>query len=53
MILLPAIDIRGGKAVRLQQGRFEQETVYVDDPSSRARGSCTWWTSTGRARGGR
>jgi phosphoribosylformimino-5-aminoimidazole carboxamide ribotide isomerase len=32
MILLPAIDIRGGKAVRLQQGRFDKETVYVDDP---------------------
>ena len=37
MILLPAIDIRGGKAVRLQQGRFEQETVYVDDPLEAAR----------------
>ena len=32
MILLPAIDIRGGKAVRLRQGDFEQETVYQDDP---------------------
>ena len=37
MILLPAIDIRGGKAVRLQQGRFENETVYVDDPLEAAR----------------
>jgi phosphoribosylformimino-5-aminoimidazole carboxamide ribotide isomerase len=37
MILLPAIDIRGGKAVRLQQGRFEKETVYVDDPLEAAR----------------
>src|SRR3954447_18982003 len=32
MILLPAIDIRGGKAVRLRQGHFDEETVYVDDP---------------------
>ena len=37
MILLPAIDIRGGKAVRLRQGRFENETVYVDDPLEAAR----------------
>jgi phosphoribosylformimino-5-aminoimidazole carboxamide ribonucleotide (ProFAR) isomerase len=37
MILLPAIDIRGGRAVRLQQGRFEKETVYVDDPLDAAR----------------
>jgi phosphoribosylformimino-5-aminoimidazole carboxamide ribotide isomerase len=32
MILLPAIDIRGGKAVRLRQGDFGQETVYAEDP---------------------
>jgi phosphoribosylformimino-5-aminoimidazole carboxamide ribotide isomerase len=32
MILLPAIDIRGGKAVRLQRGDFSKETVYQDDP---------------------
>jgi phosphoribosylformimino-5-aminoimidazole carboxamide ribotide isomerase len=32
MILLPAIDIRGGRAVRLRQGDFDQETVYQDDP---------------------
>jgi phosphoribosylformimino-5-aminoimidazole carboxamide ribotide isomerase len=32
MILLPAIDIRGGRAVRLRQGDFAQETVYEDDP---------------------
>jgi phosphoribosylformimino-5-aminoimidazole carboxamide ribotide isomerase len=37
MILLPAIDIRGGKAVRLQQGHFDQETVYADDPLEAAR----------------
>ena len=32
MILYPAIDIRGGKAVRLTHGRFDAETVYHDDP---------------------
>ncbi len=37
MILLPAIDIRGGRAVRLQQGDFDKETVYVDDPLEAAR----------------
>ena len=37
MILYPAIDIRGGKAVRLTHGRFEDETVYHDDPLEAAR----------------
>ena len=37
MILLPAVDIRGGKAVRLRQGRFDEETVYADDPLAAAR----------------
>jgi phosphoribosylformimino-5-aminoimidazole carboxamide ribotide isomerase len=37
MIFLPAIDIRDGKAVRLEQGRFDKETVYVDDPLEAAR----------------
>ena len=37
MIFLPAVDIRGGRAVRLQQGHFDQETVYEDDPLAAAR----------------
>jgi phosphoribosylformimino-5-aminoimidazole carboxamide ribotide isomerase len=37
MILLPAVDIRGGRAVRLQQGDFDRETVYRDDPLEAAR----------------
>ena len=37
LILYPAIDIRGGRAVRLVQGRFEDETVYRDDPLEAAR----------------
>ncbi|HEX7374463.1 MAG TPA: 1-(5-phosphoribosyl)-5-[(5-phosphoribosylamino)methylideneamino]imidazole-4-carboxamide isomerase [Steroidobacteraceae bacterium] len=32
MLLVPAIDIRGGRCVRLLQGRFDAETVYADDP---------------------
>jgi phosphoribosylformimino-5-aminoimidazole carboxamide ribotide isomerase len=37
MILLPAVDIRDGKAVRLRQGRFDEETVYADSPLEAAR----------------
>jgi phosphoribosylformimino-5-aminoimidazole carboxamide ribotide isomerase len=37
MILLPAIDILEGKAVRLQQGEFDQSTVYDADPLDAAR----------------
>jgi phosphoribosylformimino-5-aminoimidazole carboxamide ribotide isomerase len=37
VILYPAIDIRGGKAVRLTHGRFDAETVYNDDPLEAAR----------------
>ena len=37
MILLPAVDIRGGKAVRLLRGDFDQETVYGDSPLEAAR----------------
>lgn len=32
MILLPAVDILDGKAVRLAKGEFEQRTVYDEDP---------------------
>jgi phosphoribosylformimino-5-aminoimidazole carboxamide ribotide isomerase len=32
VILYPAIDIRGGKAVRLTEGDFGRETAYHDDP---------------------
>jgi phosphoribosylformimino-5-aminoimidazole carboxamide ribotide isomerase len=30
--ILPAIDLRGGRVVRLQQGDFARETAYSDDP---------------------
>ncbi len=32
MQILPAIDLRGGKCVRLRQGDYNQETVFSDDP---------------------
>jgi phosphoribosylformimino-5-aminoimidazole carboxamide ribotide isomerase len=37
MDLYPAIDLRGGKVVRLHQGDFAAETVYGDDPVAVAR----------------
>lgn len=37
MILFPAIDIKGGKAVRLLQGRKDQCTVFADNPVEMAR----------------
>ena len=37
MIIFPAIDIVGGKAVRLFKGDYAQMTVYNDDPSAVAR----------------
>jgi phosphoribosylformimino-5-aminoimidazole carboxamide ribotide isomerase len=36
--LYPAIDLRGGRAVRLHQGDYAQETVYGDDPVAVALG---------------
>jgi phosphoribosylformimino-5-aminoimidazole carboxamide ribotide isomerase len=33
MTIYPAIDIRGGRAVRLLQGRADQETVYAEQPA--------------------
>ncbi|MFQ5861915.1 MAG: 1-(5-phosphoribosyl)-5-[(5-phosphoribosylamino)methylideneamino]imidazole-4-carboxamide isomerase [Candidatus Brocadiales bacterium] len=32
MLIIPAIDLRGGRCVRLTRGRFEEETVYFADP---------------------
>jgi phosphoribosylformimino-5-aminoimidazole carboxamide ribotide isomerase len=36
MIVLPAIDLRGGQCVRLLQGEPEEETIYCEDPVSLA-----------------
>lgn len=38
MKIFPAIDIRGGNAVRLYQGDYDQETVYSTDPKKVAEG---------------
>jgi len=37
MDVIPAIDIRGGRCVRLVQGDYERETVFADDPAQAAR----------------
>ena len=37
MLIFPAIDLYGGKAVRLYKGDYQQMTVYSDDPVSVAR----------------
>ncbi len=37
MILFPAVDIKGGRAVRLRLGHFEEVTVYADSPLFAAR----------------
>jgi phosphoribosylformimino-5-aminoimidazole carboxamide ribotide isomerase len=37
VIVIPAIDLRDGKCVRLRQGRADDETVFSDDPVAMAR----------------
>ena len=37
MNLFPAIDLRGGKVVRLTQGDYDRMTVYGEDPCAQAR----------------
>jgi phosphoribosylformimino-5-aminoimidazole carboxamide ribotide isomerase len=39
VLILPAIDIRGGQCVRLRQGDYAQETVFGRDPAAMA---CRW-----------
>jgi len=46
MLIIPAIDIRGGKCVRLYKGDYAQEKAYDDDPASRAR----LWQECGASR---
>ena len=38
MIVIPAVDVRGGRCVRLLRGDYAQETVYSDDPTQQAVG---------------
>ena len=44
--IIPAIDLRGGRCVRLRQGDYAQETVFGDDPVAMAR----QWTDQGARR---
>jgi len=37
MLIIPAIDIKNGRCVRLTQGNFEREKVYSEDPAAIAR----------------
>jgi phosphoribosylformimino-5-aminoimidazole carboxamide ribotide isomerase len=46
VIVVPAVDIRAGKVVRLKQGRLQDETVYGSDPVEAARR----WEAAGAAR---
>lgn len=45
MVILPAIDLKGGVCVRLRQGRAEDVTTYNDDPAAQAR---DWRSQGGR-----
>jgi phosphoribosylformimino-5-aminoimidazole carboxamide ribotide isomerase len=37
MLIIPAIDLKDGKCVRLKQGAMNQATVFSDDPTATAR----------------
>ncbi|MBY0514201.1 MAG: 1-(5-phosphoribosyl)-5-((5-phosphoribosylamino)methylideneamino)imidazole-4-carboxamide isomerase, partial [Gemmataceae bacterium] len=37
MFIYPAIDLLGGRCVRLRQGDYSRETVFSDDPAAVAR----------------
>ena len=45
MVILPAIDLKDGKCVRLRQGRADDVTVYGDDPAAQAK---DWAAQGGR-----
>jgi len=40
-LVIPAIDLRGGRVVRLRQGDFARETAYADDPVAVAKEAMT------------
>ena len=46
MQVIPAIDLRGGRCVRLRQGDYDRETVFGDDPAAMA----ARWESEGASR---
>jgi phosphoribosylformimino-5-aminoimidazole carboxamide ribotide isomerase len=45
MEIIPAVDIRGGKCVRLYQGDYGQETIFDEDPVTAA---LTWYSQGAR-----
>ena len=46
MMVIPAIDLKDGKCVRLSQGRMDRETIYSEDPVQMAK----HWQTTGAER---
>jgi phosphoribosylformimino-5-aminoimidazole carboxamide ribotide isomerase len=46
MEIIPAIDLRGGRCVRLRQGDYDRETIFGEDPAEMA----ALWESEGAAR---
>ena len=46
MIVIPAVDLRAGRCVRLREGRADQETVFSEDPVATAVG----WKARGAER---
>ena len=46
MQVIPAIDLKQGRCVRLKQGRMEDETIFSDDPVAMAQ----HWQALGAAR---
>ena len=46
MLIIPAIDLKDGRCVRLQQGRMESATVFSDDPVAMAK----HWAAQGARR---
>uniref|UniRef100_UPI00261B75A1 1-(5-phosphoribosyl)-5-[(5- phosphoribosylamino)methylideneamino]imidazole-4- carboxamide isomerase n=1 Tax=uncultured Acinetobacter sp. TaxID=165433 RepID=UPI00261B75A1 len=46
MLIIPAIDLKDGKCVRLKQGRMEDDTVFSDDPVATA----AHWVNEGARR---
>ena len=46
MIVIPAVDLKDGRCVRLSQGRMDQETVYSENPAEMAK----YWESKGAER---
>ncbi|MCX5904089.1 MAG: HisA/HisF-related TIM barrel protein, partial [Proteobacteria bacterium] len=46
MIIIPAIDLKGGQCVRLSQGDMDRATVYSENPAEMAK----TWQSMGAQR---